>query len=130
MKEKILEISDKLRNEEITENEAQKQFLFLFVVTHSTVYKLRNFNMKIENKLKIYKRIIGIFLDKIPSDEIIKNYINDNSDENHEIQDFIGMNLKQELNFATGLSIMDSIDTIFNGAIENNNFNNYSDADY
>ena len=35
MKEKILEISDKLRNEEITEIEAQKQFLFLFSVSNS-----------------------------------------------------------------------------------------------
>ena len=39
MKEKILEISDKLRNEEITENEAQKQFLFLFGVTNSLTSK-------------------------------------------------------------------------------------------
>ena len=35
MKEKILEISDKLRNREITEKEARKQFLFLFGVSVS-----------------------------------------------------------------------------------------------
>ena len=36
MKEKILKISDKLRNGEITEIEAEKQFLFLFGVTKRT----------------------------------------------------------------------------------------------
>ena len=39
MKEKILEISDKLRNEEITEQEAQEQFLFLFDVSDSVFNK-------------------------------------------------------------------------------------------
>ena len=34
MKEKILKISDKLRNNEITEKEAQNQFLFLFGVSN------------------------------------------------------------------------------------------------
>ena len=33
MKEKILEISNKLRNDEITEKEAKRQFLFLFDVS-------------------------------------------------------------------------------------------------
>ena len=35
MKEKILEISNKLTNEEINYSEAQKQFLFLFGVSNS-----------------------------------------------------------------------------------------------
>jgi hypothetical protein len=36
MKDKILEISDKLRNGEITEIEAREEFLFLFGVTKRT----------------------------------------------------------------------------------------------
>jgi len=87
-------------------------------------------DLEIHNKIKIYKRIISVFLDDLPSDEIILDYINDSSDENHSMQDFIGMNIKTELDFATGLSIMDSIDIIFEGAIENNNFANYSQNDY
>jgi len=86
--------------------------------------------LKTENKIKIYKRIIGIFLDELPSDEIILNYINDNSDENHVMQDFIGMNIKIELDFATGSSIMDSIDIIFSEAMGNDNFVDYSENDY
>jgi len=53
MKEKILEISDKLRNREITEKEARKQFLFLFGVSGScfwghkwTKWKQQNIKMQ------------------------------------------------------------------------------------
>ncbi len=39
MKEKILEISEKLKNNEITEQEAQNEFLFLFGVSKSVCPK-------------------------------------------------------------------------------------------
>jgi len=35
MKEEIIKITEKLKNDEITENDAQKQFLFLFGVSES-----------------------------------------------------------------------------------------------
>ena len=76
-------------------------------------------------KTKIYKKIIKIFLDKVPNDNIIKEYINKTDDGIIEMQDFIGLNLKQEISFATALSIMDCIDIIYNGAVENDNFRNY-----
>ena len=86
--------------------------------------------LELKNKLKIYKRIISIFLDELPSDEIILKYIEDNSDQGHEMQDFIGMNMKIELDFATASSIMDSIDLIFSEAMSNDNFADYSENDY
>ena len=52
MKEKILEISDNLRNGEITEIEAQNQFLFLFSVSESlTVDKIKTLGFEYEQKL-------------------------------------------------------------------------------
>ena len=80
-----------------------------------------------KHKVKIYNNIFLIFLDldEIP-EEIVKSYINDKNDENHIVQDFIGMNLKTELFWATSLSIMDSIDVLIDGALENDNFNTFS----
>lgn len=60
MKEQILEIADKLRDGEISNNEAQKRFLFLFGVSnmlrrlknHAEIYSYPSESFK--QKLKIF----------------------------------------------------------------------------
>ena len=64
MKEQILQISDKLRNGEISDKEAQKQFLFLFGVS--------NMLRRLKNHAEIYGYPTKSFKQKLK--KFISNY--------------------------------------------------------
>jgi len=74
MKEKILEISDKLRNGELNIKEAQKQFLFLFSVNESYLNEKEIFCVFSK---KIFKKKFQFKFDNTDSNNVIDEFENE-----------------------------------------------------
>lgn len=76
-------------------------------------------------KLTVYKNVLALFLDKLPNDELILNYLNGyesrSNDGFEDMQNFIGLNLKSTLHWSTSIGIIDAIDIIIKEAISNGN---------
>lgn len=84
---------------------------------NKNVKKFENFNENfiINNKLKLYKELLLLFINKLPSDKIIIDYLTE--DDHLELQDWIGMNLK--IDWMTSISVIESCDLILNEARTN-----------
>jgi len=89
-----------------------------------TVKKFNELNKLTERKIQIYYKIFSFFLVEPPTFEMVIEYI----DGIYEpIRDHIVNQLKDDLFFATGVSILDSVDSIYEGAVENGHFNHHGD---
>lgn len=74
--------------------------------------------MKTDELLKRHQEVFACFLDKQPSIKLIDDWYKTDS---IELQDFVGMNLKSSVQWATGIDIIEAVDTIVQGAIDNTN---------
>lgn len=67
-----------------------------------------------------YDQILSLFLNKVPDYEIYNEYFSD-EDGHLALQYFINSNIKEEFNWMTGLSILESVENMIKDAIENGN---------
>lgn len=84
--------------------------------------------MKIKkDKIETYNSVFGLFLNKVPSEELLNRYFNYFSEDNYDdggstaLQDFVSSNLKKEFLWASAIGIMEAVDHIVNEAISNGN---------
>lgn len=67
-----------------------------------------------------YDQILSLFLNKVPNYEIYNEYFSD-EDGHLILRDFISSNIKEEFNWLTGISILESVENMIKDAIENGN---------
>lgn len=74
-------------------------------------------------KFDYYQQVFFLFLKKPVPTEILSAYINDeDSDDSYtELADFVGMNLRKEINWSTAIAIIEAVDNIYNEAVGNAN---------
>ncbi len=86
--------------------------------------------MKREEIFKYYDQLFGLFLDKLPSEDLYNGLLNnsldvDDSDYNDEgclnMQDFIGEHLKREFGWQTTIGIIDAVQSMVEEARINAN---------
>jgi len=83
--------------------------------------------IKFEHRVQIYYKTFSFFLETPPSMEMIIKYLND---EPSTMQEHIGNYLKDEIFWATGVGIMDAVDTMIEQGFENGNFKGYSQTEF
>lgn len=82
-----------------------------------------------EAAIPYFKKALSLFVDKLPSDEIFETYLRDiwmedNGEGSLEMQSFILMNIKEECGWMTGIDIMECVEKLVNGSVENGNILN------
>ncbi len=84
-----------------------------------------------KNKIKYYQQILQCFLTDAPDKELLRRYLLGRAyrtnDGCMELQDFIGMHLKKDLLWVTGISIIDAADNIYDDALSNGNIEQYGE---
>lgn len=86
-----------------------------------------------------YTDCFSLFLNKIPSEELIKKYLRNSDSCIIEMQDFVNMNIKEVISWSTGIGIIESVDIMVKEAKDNGNikmsildkeFLDYSNSEY
>lgn len=80
-------------------------------------------------KIDYYKAAFSVFLKKEVPIKILQNYLDDTSSDSYlDLADFIGMNLKKEIEWSTSIAIVEAVDNMYDEAIANANIK--KDEDY
>lgn len=74
--------------------------------------------------IKYFKQVLSLFLVKLPSDEMIKKYF---TSDDCGLQDFVGMNLKNDFNWSTSIGIIEAAESIVKEAENNSNIDYYGE---
>jgi hypothetical protein len=73
-------------------------------------------------KYDYYQQVFSLFLKKKVPVLILYNYINSSKDDAYsELADFVGVNLKKEMEWSTSIAIIEAVDNIYNEALFNGN---------
>jgi len=90
--------------------------------------------MKVKkDKIETYNSIFELFLNKVPSEELLNRYFNYFSEDNYDdegseaLQNFVSDNLKKEFLWCSSIGIMESVIHIVNEAISNGNIENFNE---
>jgi hypothetical protein len=67
------------------------------------------------------KSVLSLFTTSEVPDNILIEYIEQTDKGNEEMQDWIGLNIKPEVEWSTAIGIMDACDLIVNEAANNGN---------
>jgi len=96
------------------------------IYRNMTVKKFNELNnlTERERKIQILYKIFSFYVDVPPTIDMIIKYVDGLYE---SIRDHIVMHLKDDLFFATGVSILDSADSIYEGAVENGHLNYQED---
>ena len=68
-----------------------------------------------------YTEVFALYLDKVPNEEMIKNYLRRGDIGVIEIQDFINSNIKDSIKWSTTIGILDNVDNLIKEAKDNGN---------
>jgi hypothetical protein len=70
-------------------------------------------------KKECYKNIFNLFLKKTVPDNLLEDLLINENSTIIELQEFVCANLKEQINWATNISIIDSVEFIYNEAKNN-----------
>lgn len=76
-----------------------------------------------KDKIYYYNELYSLFLNKKIPKRILINYINNETDDSYnELSDFIGINIKKQLNkWVTNIGIIELVDLMYKEALNNGN---------
>jgi hypothetical protein len=72
-------------------------------------------------KFYYYQSVFSLFLNKKVPIKILAPYVNGVEDSYVELADFVGNNLKKEIEWSTAIGIIEAVDNIYAEAIFNGN---------
>lgn len=72
-------------------------------------------------KIKYFQEIFGVLCNAVPDASLMQGYLAGDEDSYEELIDFVSDNLKEELLFATSISIIEVVEKLYNDANGNGN---------